>query len=196
MMSIKYIILGYLSWRPMSGYDVKKIIADSETLPWSANNNQIYRALVELHRYEWVTKTVETQVGSPNRHVYAITASGVDALKQWVVNIPDAPETKNALLEQLQWADYVGVQAVDELLQAYLNTVGEKLFFLRVQADEKPNMPDRTPRETYLWEMIQQNWIAHYELELKWVREIRHGLQELEIKWQRQMSSRITPSAG
>ncbi|MEM7800887.1 MAG: hypothetical protein AAF633_16970, partial [Chloroflexota bacterium] len=51
--------------------------------------------------------------------------------------------------------------------------VGEKLFLLRVEADEKPNRPDRTQRETYLWEMIHKNWIAQYELELKWARHLR-----------------------
>lgn len=60
----------------MTGYDVKKLIADSETLPWTANNNQIYQALVELHNDGWVTKNIEEQVGSPNRHVYTITEGG------------------------------------------------------------------------------------------------------------------------
>ncbi|MCB0015089.1 MAG: PadR family transcriptional regulator, partial [Anaerolineales bacterium] len=56
VMSIKYVILGYLGWQPMTGYDVKKLIADAETLPWTANNNQIYRALVDLHQDGWVDK--------------------------------------------------------------------------------------------------------------------------------------------
>lgn len=184
-MSIKYVILGYLSWRPMSGYDIKKIIADSETLPWSANNNQIYRALVDLHRAELATKSVEAQVGSPNRHVYTITDAGIDALKQWVLHVPEPPETKKPFLDQLLWADCLTTKEIDELLGAYLNIVGEKLFFLRVQADQKPNMPDRTARETYVWEMIQHNWIMHYELELKWVRQIRQGLIEIETRRQR-----------
>ena len=64
-MSIKFVVLGYLSWRPMTGYDIKKMIADSETLPWSANNNQIYKSLVELHKEDWVTKSVENQEGAP-----------------------------------------------------------------------------------------------------------------------------------
>jgi len=64
-MSIKYVILGYLGWKPMTGYDLKKIIADSETLPWSGNNNQIYKALVQLHKDEWVRKVTENQTGAP-----------------------------------------------------------------------------------------------------------------------------------
>lgn len=175
-MSIKYVILGYLSWQPMTGYDIKKIIADSETLPWTANNNQIYKSLVELHKDAWVTKEVENQEGSPNRHVYSVTPAGQEALKSWVKNEPEPPEFKRSFFNQLMWADCLDSADLDLQLEAYLNAVGEKLFFLRVQADEKKNMPGRTPRETFLWEMMHQNWIIQYELELKWIRQVRQKL--------------------
>ena len=176
-MSIKHVILGYIGWRPMSGYDIKKIIADSETLPWTANNNQIYRALVQLHDAQLVTKSIEEQDGAPNRHVYTITKKGREALRAWASDKPDAPPTGSPFLNQLMWADSLDADQLDALLAHYLNTVGEKLFFIRVQADEKPHMPQRTPRETYLWEMIQRNWIAHYELELNWIRQMRDDLR-------------------
>jgi len=183
-MSIKFIILGYLSWQPMTGYDIKKIVAESEILPWSANNNQIYRALVQLYKDEWVTKTIEEQSGAPNRHIYTITAEGLQELKIWVGSEPESPHTKKSFLNQLLWADCLSTQEIDELLEAYLNAVGEKVFFLRVQADRKPNMPERTSRESYLWEMIHKNWIAQYEAELEWVRQIRQGLSERKSVYQ------------
>lgn len=183
-MSIKYVILGYLSWQPMTGYDVKRIIADSETLPWSANNNQIYRALVELHNDQWVTKTIQDQVGAPNRHIYSITDEGIKALKEWTGSKPEPPLTRKSLFNQLMWADCLDANEMDELLEAYLSVVGEKLFFVRVQADEKKNFPERTSRESYLWEMIHKNWILHYEAELSWIRQIRQELSENEARRQ------------
>lgn len=180
-MSIKHIILGYISWQPMTGYDVKKIIADSETLHWSANNNQIYRALVQLHQDGWVTKTIEQQDGLPNRHIYTITEKGTAALREWILQTPESPQTHNAFLTQLMWADILSAVEIDNLLDSYINTVGEKLFFLRVQADQKPNMPERTPRESYLWQMISKNLIAHHELELKWARQMRHELTKIAV---------------
>jgi len=72
-------------------------------------------------------------------------------------------------------ADSLDTQKLDELLEAYLNAVGDKLFFLRVQADEGPDKPERTPREKYLWDMIYKNWIAQYETELNWIRQIRQA---------------------
>ena len=179
-MSIKYVVLGYLSWRPMTGYDIKKMIADSETLPWSANNNQIYKSLVALHNADWVIKTIENQDGAPNRHVYSITPAGQQALKDWVLTLPETPDIKNAFFHQLMWADGVATAELDQLFEAYLNAVGEKLFFIRVQADERKNMPGRTKREMLLWDQMHSNWIAHYELELKWIRHMRQRLAEME----------------
>ena len=183
-MTIKYVVLGYLSWKPMTGYDIKKIIADSETLPWSASNNQIYHALVQLHNDEWVTKSIEDQIGAPNRHEYTITEEGKLALRNWAGSEPEPPQTKKPFLNQLMWADCLDAKELDELLEAYFDAVGERLFFLRVQADEKPNMPERTTRENYLWDMIYQNWIAQYEVELDWIRQIRQGLIDMETRRQ------------
>ena len=43
-MSIHHAILGLLSWKPHTGYDLKKVFEDSAFMHWSGNNNQIYRA--------------------------------------------------------------------------------------------------------------------------------------------------------
>jgi DNA-binding PadR family transcriptional regulator len=120
----KYVVLGYLSWRPLTGYDVKKMIADSETLPWTASNNQIYHALVDLHKDGWVTKNIEYQVGAPDCHVYTITEAGKQALRQWIMSEPEPPQIKKPFLNQLMWADSLDAQELDERLEAYLNCPG------------------------------------------------------------------------
>jgi DNA-binding PadR family transcriptional regulator len=72
-MSIKYAILGYLSWTPLTGYDLKKRFEESAAFHWSGNNNQIYKALVELHGEELVTLEVQQQPDAPPRKIYTIT---------------------------------------------------------------------------------------------------------------------------
>jgi len=177
-MSIKFVVLGYISWQPMSGYDLKRIIADSETLHWTANNNQIYTALVRLHDDGWVSKTIEKQEGAPDRHIYTITGKGAQALNEWVRTAPQAPSMAKPFLYQLMWADVLEVDELDALLEAYLNSVGEKQFFLKVEADKKKNMPERSPREKYIWDMIHTNWIGQYEGELNWIRQMRRDLSQ------------------
>lgn len=53
-MTIEDAILGLLSWRALSGYNMKKLFEESPTLYWSGNNNEVYRALLSLHRAECV----------------------------------------------------------------------------------------------------------------------------------------------
>jgi DNA-binding PadR family transcriptional regulator len=60
-LSIEYAILGLLSWKPFSGYDLKKIIAESDVYYWSGNNNQIYNRMVSLHKQGLVTQEVLPQ---------------------------------------------------------------------------------------------------------------------------------------
>ena len=177
-MSIKFVILGYLNWKPLTGYDLKKIIAASETLPWSANNNQIYRALVQLHEAGWVSKTVEDQEGAPDRHVYQATDAGREAMRDWVQTSPGVPHSKKAFLHQLMWSDCLEGERIEALLTAYLEEINNKIFLLRVQADRKLDMPERTTREAFLWERIYKNWIGQYETEVQWIHETRRQLRE------------------
>ena len=182
-MSVKFVILGYLSWRPLTGYDLKKIIAASEILPWSANNNQIYRALVQLHEEGWVDKTIENQEGAPDRHIYTATAAGVEGLKEWARSAPRIPFTRKNFLHQLMWADCLEVEEIDRLLEDYLDEARNQLFLLQVQADRAPDSPARTQREKFLWEMIYKNWIAQYEAETAWVRTARRELAARAERW-------------
>lgn len=172
-MSIKHAMLGFLSWMPMSGYDIKKLFVDSETLYWSGNNNQIYKTLVELHEEELVTKEVQYQEDHPPRKIYTITDKGRQVLKQWVLSEPELPQIKGSFLVQLAWADQLQTSELDGLLRQYEEEVQVELLMLRERQQRQPIAPNRTERETYLWQMITENRILFYENELNWVRQVR-----------------------
>ena len=179
-MSIKYAILGLLSWRPLTGYDLKKIFADSVALYWSGNNNQIYRALVELHEEGLVTQEIQHQENYPSRKIYSVTEKGISRLKKWVQTEPDLPELKNAFLVQLAWADLLSPQELDALAGEYEEEVLMQLMMLRAKEQPLSEEVARTPREAFLWRMICENWIHFYEGELEWVRNLRTGLNKIE----------------
>ena len=42
-MSLEYAILGFLCYKPLSGYDLKKIFDNSVQHFWPADQGQIYR---------------------------------------------------------------------------------------------------------------------------------------------------------
>jgi PadR family transcriptional regulator, regulatory protein AphA len=177
-MTIKYAILGFLSWRPLSGYDLKKLIVDEPSLYWSGNNNQIYKTLVELHEAGLVTNEVQPQEHLPARKVYTITEQGQTELRQWVLLAPELPQIRNTFLIQLAWADQLAPDELDGLIGQYEHAVEMQCRMLREQQRRgMPVNPARTERESYLWAMITENHVAAFERELAWLREVRAGLR-------------------
>ncbi len=171
-MSIKHVILGFLSETPLTGYDLKKKFSDSDIFHWSGNNNQIYRTLVELHDEHFVTIEVQYQENKPPRKIYTITESGRATLQEWMRSPPELPQFRNALLMQLTWADQLEPDALSRMLGGYEDELQAHIIILREQARrkrinaEKPALRDR----------IAEHWIAFYELELGWVNQLRQEI--------------------
>jgi PadR family transcriptional regulator AphA len=177
-MTIKYAILGFLSWRPLTGYDLKKMFVDSVFIYWSGNNNQIYRTLVQLRQEELVTSQVEHPESGPSRKAYTITEKGMSELRQWLLSAPELPQLKNPFLIQLAWADKLEPDELDTLLEQYEHEIYTQSLMVREQKRRNRINPARTPRESYLWEAISDNRIDFYENELAWVRKLRKELDE------------------
>jgi len=75
-MTVKHAILGLLSWKPLTGYDLKRIFSDSSAFYWSGNNNQVYRTLLELFEEGLVAREVVQQENLPAKKIYSISEKG------------------------------------------------------------------------------------------------------------------------
>ena len=188
-MTIEYAILGLLSCRSMTGYEIKKIFVDSVVLYWSDNNNQIYTTLVSLHRRELVTREIHYQEDHPARKIYSITEKGSTALKKWVLSTPELPQLKHTFLVQLAWADQLTTEEMDALLDKYEEDILMQLLICQaIGKTQKTPREDsryasflhsdlaRTSREAFIWRSIQNHWNAFYENELTWLQKLRTGL--------------------
>lgn len=184
-MSIENAILGLLSLRPATGYDLKKMFERSMALYWSGNNNQIYRALVQLHHDQLVSMEVQHQSHGPFRKVYTLTAKGAAALNAWLRAAPELPQVRHMFLIQLAWADQLEPRELDDLLARYEEAARDQISMLRAQRQPKDGAPPgdyvdpsqaRSPREKVVWGLIQDNWVGFYEHELEWVRKLRKAL--------------------
>ncbi len=177
-MMIDYAILGLLSWKPLTGYDVKRVMQDSPFLYWSGNNNQIYKALTKLLENGFVTNQVQYQESAPNKKIYSITESGMDALIRWVMSEePEAPEVKKAFLIQLSWAGRLEPEKVSRLLDRYENVMTQQLAMHREEKRREKNFPNRSEQEHFVWEMLYDNFVVMCEAELRWIQQFREGLE-------------------
>ena len=178
-MSIKYVLLGFLAWKPLTGYELKKMITASPILYWSGSNNQIYQTLVKLHKEGLVTRQVEHQDDNPPRKIYAITAQGQTMLTEWVAETPPLPDLKHPLLIQLMWSESLADAELQAMLVDYEAGLQVEVLMLRERQTRGEFAPDRSAREAYLWSAVRANWLAFYESQLAWVQELQ---RELAVK--------------
>lgn len=177
-MNLQSAILGLLSWKPASGYDLKRIISDSDVFYWSGNNNQIYKSLLELQKEGMVTHQVQLQENLPAKKIYSITEKGVSALRQSLLAAPEAPELQKGFLVQLAWSESLSDEEILTLLTRYEGEIYDRLRLYQGRATRPGRRPNRSVREKYLWQRIAENLIDAYQTELDWVRKTIRELRE------------------
>jgi len=178
-MTIHYAILGLLSYQPMTGYDLKKRIQTSVFMHWSGNNNQIYKALLELLEAGSVTNEVTYQESLPPKKIYTITPNGLGALKKWVISPSELPECRRPFLIQMAWAGLLDNAELQDALMKYEEQVKMRLLMDQEKIRRKDGMIPRTDREALLWKMIDENILSSCRSELEWIQNFREQLLEL-----------------
>ena len=179
-MSIQFAILGLLSWKPSSGYELKKIFEESPYLYWSGNNNQIYKSLLELQKEDLINFKTIHQDGAPSKKIYSVTKKGMSVLKTWILTNKEAPEFKKPFLIQFAWADMLNREELETMLTNYEKEIESKLRYQKDMYDREKDWPNRSARETFLWNMISVNLMSTYQSELDWIRKVRHQLSRME----------------
>jgi PadR family transcriptional regulator AphA len=97
----RYAILGLLSFRPMSGYDVKQLIERSIAHFWSESYGQIYPILNRLAAEGLAARRREEQRGKPDRYVYSLTPKGRAELRRWLAAPARSERFRSELLLKL-----------------------------------------------------------------------------------------------
>lgn len=179
-MTIQSAILGLLSWRPSSGYELKKVFENSPYLYWSGNNNQIYKSLLQLQKDGLITYETIHQDGAPSKKIYSVTETGMAELKDWILSTSESPEFKKPFLIQLAWADMLSKDELGQLLANYEKEIETQLTHQKEKYDRQRDWPNRSQRETFLWNMISVNLMSTYQSELTWVRKVRQQLSRIE----------------
>lgn len=122
-MSLKYALLGVLSTREMSGYDIKRHFDRAVHFVWNASDSQIYRELRGLERDKLITSRLIQQESKPNKRIYRLTDAGTAELDAWLVSSVDRPYNKEPFLLRLFFMDRVQDEDARKLLEARLREV-------------------------------------------------------------------------
>ncbi len=98
-----YVILGFLSWTPMSGYDIKALADGSTRFFWAASYGQIYPELRRLTDAGLITGE-DSPRGERKRKVYTLTDAGRSELREWLAGDPEVFELRDEGLLRLFFA--------------------------------------------------------------------------------------------
>ncbi len=89
-----FAILGLLSWRPMSGYEIKKFVENALSFFWSESYGQVYPTLKALVDAGLAKKLPRDGLGS-RRQRYSITERGKRELAKWLSSPSEPPKSRN-----------------------------------------------------------------------------------------------------
>jgi len=126
-MSLKHAILGFLSFQPFTGYDLKKAFDNSVQHFWSADQSQIYRTLDQIVEAGWAEVELVEQATRPNRKVYHLTEAGRAELYRWLTTPLAHREEHDPFLVQLFFASTLTDAEVESLLEREAVAAREEL---------------------------------------------------------------------
>ncbi|MEV4612494.1 PadR family transcriptional regulator [Kitasatospora sp. NPDC049258] len=94
-MSLRHALLGLLSDRPASGYDLLKLFETSLANAWPATQSQVYTELTKLADAGLITVAAE---GARGRKEYALTDAGLAELRHWLTETTPVQHARSDLL--------------------------------------------------------------------------------------------------
>ena len=101
----EYVILGILSGKPRTGYEIQKLVKTRMGSFWDIGYSQIYPSLRMLEKEGFITKRLETNDREQNRKVYSITNEGILKLQGWLKEAAKPETFKFEVLLKIAFGD-------------------------------------------------------------------------------------------
>jgi PadR family transcriptional regulator AphA len=170
-MSLKHAILGFLSYAPMSGYDLKKAFDQNLQHFWPADQSQIYRTLSHLTDEALVEVQVFPRQDRLDRKVYYITETGTDELRRWLSTPLDAAEARKPFLIQLYFGGRVSDDELLVAIEAECQKAEQRLALLTEMHEAVlSRLKGQTkPRGGFLGLLTLEHGIIAYTAHKKWL---------------------------
>ena len=126
-MSLKHAILGFLSFKSLTGYDLKKAFDQSVQHFWPANQSQIYRTLASLTEEGLVNMEVIEREERLDMKIYHITDSGKEELRHWLSTPLQSSDYREPFLIQVYFGGLLSDEEFVDLLEHEIRTLQARL---------------------------------------------------------------------
>jgi len=176
-----HVVLGMIHIGAHSGYAIKRAIDLSARFFWTLSPIQIYPELKRLEKAELITGTDEPSGGRPRR-VYALTAKGRKALRDWLSDEEEPTlEWRDAGLLKLFLADALDPADAVERLRA-IRERSERLVE-QFRGVLIPHAEAELDRHGFGYPLLTAEFgLAHHEWVAGWCAEKERELLAAEAK--------------
>jgi PadR family transcriptional regulator, regulatory protein AphA len=182
-MSLEHAILGFLSYKPFSGYDLKKVFDNSVKHFWYVDQSQIYRTLTRLTEKGLAEVEVIEQTVRPDRKVYHITPKGLSELSAWLSGPFPVQQAHSGPLVQVFFAG----QLTDEEVLAKFE---EAANIFRTILDLYKKVPEtisdytqmvNSAREEFFWMLTLEMGIRTTQAQLEWAESVIQRVRDRQF---------------
>jgi len=195
-----YVILGLLTFREMSGYDLKQLINKSIThFYWSPAKSQIYGELRRLESHGLVTMREVPQTLRPDKRLYQITPEGTEAMLQWLRSSGVEPDSyKSALLLKTFFGHMLPHDVTLGLLEERRKQIAQELTMCEKRTAElQEKMPgSEADDETFFPLLTLRRSITLCQADLQWLDGAIEQLRQRQAQASTSRRKRKTSSNG
>ncbi len=183
-MSLRHAILGIVDYAPTHGYQIKRVLEEGISSFWPVNLAAIYPSLRKLEEDGLVAHRRERSAdGRPDRKVFEITDAGREELARWRTLPPEGhTQSKVPLFLKLFFAK-------PENLGDAIGWIDKEIELSRGQAASlRSDLANPEAFSTFFVRFMRESGLAHAELQVELLQELRGQLQAAMEKRERSQS--------
>ena len=181
-MPLKHGLMGLLSYKSETGYDLDKLFKLSLNFFWKAQTSQIYRELNKMEKDGWLASKIIMQVSKPNKKVYSLTKMGHEELNRWLTN-HESMEWITLRSEFLMKLFLSGDKLLEEnieYLNQYRNKCSELMKNMQITGSVIKNQSSKleNPENAFYWGLTADYGFDYYTMCLNWATKTIKLLEE------------------
>jgi DNA-binding PadR family transcriptional regulator len=124
-MNIQDVILGLLSEKPHSGYDIKRHFEEYFSFFFDASFGTIYPTLSKMEKLNLITREAVRQEGKPDKNMFTITAEGEEHFQNYLRQPAEKEVLRSDFLMHLYFGDMADEETLNILLREALRAKQE-----------------------------------------------------------------------
>jgi DNA-binding PadR family transcriptional regulator len=167
-----FVILGFLSRAPMSGYDVKRRMAATTAHFYRTSFGSIYPSLARMESERLIASERADSAGRA-RKVYRILGAGRKAFREWLASPLDIAAGPSLLLARIFFLGSIDAKEARSVLAGFAKSASERRSWLEGALDGAAReLGDSCAAPDFFQAATQRFGLEYYDFLEKWLRSL------------------------